>query len=173
MYEEDAISLGDDEPITHEPFTDDEFDEIDMMVLNRYNMMSMAMDVEASLFRQVPSARVLIDTDTLSLHVHYTPALYIVSSQYNMLCHISRRAYICLCSNNAHCAGCKGKMVDDSELSGALWLLDSSASHHFTRDIGDLASYNALKRAHYTKMTNGVALIAGIGTVLWDIESAS
>ena len=64
-------------------------------------------------------------------------------------------------------------MVDDSELSGALWLLDSSASHHFTRDIGDLASYNALKRAHYTKMTNGVALIAGIGTVLWDIESAS
>ena len=23
MYEEDAISLGDDEPITHEPFTDD------------------------------------------------------------------------------------------------------------------------------------------------------
>jgi len=57
MYEEDAISLGDDEPITHEPFADDEFDEIDAMVLDRYNATSMAMDAEASLFRQVPSAR--------------------------------------------------------------------------------------------------------------------
>ena len=56
MYEEDAISLGDDEPIAHEPFTDDEFNEIDVMVLDRYNAMSMAMDGEASLFRQVPSA---------------------------------------------------------------------------------------------------------------------
>ena len=50
MYEEDAISLGDDEP-----FADNEFDEIDVMVLDRYNVMSMAMDAEASLFRQVPS----------------------------------------------------------------------------------------------------------------------
>ena len=33
MYEEDAISLGDDEPIAHEPFADNEFDEIDAMVL--------------------------------------------------------------------------------------------------------------------------------------------
>ena len=86
MYEEDAISLGDDEPISHEPFADDEFDEIDAMVLDRYNAMSMAMDVEASLFRQVPSARVLIDTDMLPLHVRYTPALYIVSSHYNLSC---------------------------------------------------------------------------------------
>ena len=31
MYEEDAISLGDDEPIAHELFADDEFDEIDTM----------------------------------------------------------------------------------------------------------------------------------------------
>jgi len=166
MYEEDAISLGDDEPIAHEPFTDDEFDEINTMVLDCYNVTSMAMDAEASLFRQVPSAHVLIDTDTLPLHVCYTPALYIASSQYNMSCHISRRAYICSCSNNAHCAGCKGKMVDDSELSGAFWLLDSGASRHFTGDIGDFASYNALKRAHYAKMANGVALIAGIGMVL-------
>jgi len=124
MYEEDAISLGDDEPIAHELFADDEFDEIDVMVLNHYNAMSMAMDAEASLFRQVPSACVLIDTDMLPLHVHYTPALYIASSQYNMSCCISRRAYICSCSNNVHCAGCKGKMVDNSELSGTrLWCI--------------------------------------------------
>ena len=45
-------------------------------------------------------------------------------------------------------------------------VLDSGASRHFTGDIGDFASYNALKRAHYTKTANGVALIAGIGTVL-------
>jgi len=145
MYEEDAISLGDDEPFAHKPFADDKFDEIDMMVLDRYNAMSMVMDAEASLFRQVPSACVLTDTDTLPLHVLYTPALYIASSNYNMSCHISRNAYICSCSNNARCAGCKGKMADDSELSGAFWLLDLGASHHFTGDIGDFTSYNALK----------------------------
>jgi len=57
-------------------------------------------------------------------------------------------------------------MVDNSELSGAFWLLDSGASRHFTGDIGDFASYNELKRVHYAKMANGVALIAGIGMVL-------
>jgi len=145
MYEEDAISLGDDEPFAHKPFADDEFDKIDTMVLDHYNATSMAMDAEASLFRQVPSARMLIDTDMLPLHVRYTPALYIASSHYNMSCRISSKAYICLCSNNACCAGCKGKMVDNSELSGAFWLLDSGASRHFTGDIGDFASYNALK----------------------------
>ena len=166
MYKEDAISLGDDEPIAHEPFADDEFDEIDAMVLDCYNVTSMAMGAEASLFRQVPSAHVLIDTDMLPLHMCYTPALYIASSHYNMSCHISSKAYICSCSNNARCAGCKGKMADDSELSGAFWLLDSGTSHHFTSGIGDFTSYNALKRAHYAKMANGVVLIAGIGTVL-------
>jgi len=143
-----------------EPFADDEFDEINAMVLDRYNATSMAMDAEASLFRQVPSAHVLINTDTLPLHVHYTPALYIASSHYNMSCRISSKAYICSCSNNARCAGCKGKMVDDSELSGAFWLLDSGASRHFTGDIGNFASYNALKRAHYAKTANGVAVIS-------------
>jgi len=166
MYEEDAISLGDDEPIAHEPFADDEFDEIDTMVFDHYNTTSMAMDAEASLFRQVPSAHMLIDTDMLPLHVHYTPALYIASSHYNMSCRISSNAYICSCLNHACCAGCKGKMANDSELSGAFWLLDSGASRHFTGDIGDFASYNMLKRAHYTKTANGVVLIAGIGTVL-------
>jgi len=145
MYEEDAISLGDDEPFAHEPFADDEFDEVDAMVLDRYNVMSMAMDAEASLFRQVPSAHMLTNADTLPLHVRDTPSLYIVSSIYNMSCHCSRNAYTCSCLNNARCAGCKGKMANDSELSGAFWLLDSGASCHFTGDIGDFASYNALK----------------------------
>jgi len=146
MYEEDAISLGDEEPYAHEPFADDEFDKIDVMVLDCYNAMSMAVGMEASLFRQVPSARVLIDTDTLPLHVHYTPSLYIVSSHYNMSCRISSKAYICLCLNDAHCARCKGKTANDSELSGAFWLLDSGASRHFTGDIGDFTSYNVLKQ---------------------------
>ena len=55
-------------------------------------------------------------------------------------------------------------MVNDSELSGAFWLLDSGTSCHFTGDIGDFTSYNALKQVHYAKTANGVALIAGIGT---------
>jgi len=131
MYEEDAISLGDDEPIAHEPFADDEFDEIN------------AMDAEASLFRQVPSAHMLTNADTLPLHVRYTLSLYIVSSIYNMSCRCSGNAYTCSCSDS--CVACKGKMVDDSELSGAFWLLDSGASRHFTGDIGDFTSYNALK----------------------------
>jgi len=177
MYKEDAISLGDDEPFAHEPFADDEFNKIDTMVLNCYNMTSMAMGMEASLFRQVPSACMLTDTDMLPLHVHFTPSLYIVSSNYNVSCCNLSNAYIYSCShemNNAHCAGCKGKMANDSELSGAFWLLDSGASCHFTGDIGDFASYNELKRAHYTKMANGVALIAGIGTVLlWCLDHNS
>jgi len=164
MYKEDAISLGDDEPFTHEPFADNEFNEINVMVLDHYNMTSMVMDVEASLFRQVPSAHMLTNADTLPLHVRYTPSLYIVSSIYNMSCHCSRNAYTCLCSDS--CVACKGKMVDNSELSGAFWLLDSGTSCHFTGDIGDFTSYNELKRAHYAKTANGVALIAGIGTVL-------
>jgi len=178
MYEEDAISLGDEEPIAHELFADNKFNEIDVMVLDCYNVMSMEMGAEASLFRQVPSARVLTDTDTLPLHVRYTPALYIASSNYNLSCCVSSSiAYSFLCLheiNDAHCAGCKGKMANRSELSGAFWLLDSGASHHFTGDIGNFASYNALKQAHYTKTANGVALIAGIGTVLlWCLDHNS
>ena len=64
MYEEDAISLGDDEPFAHKLFADDKFDEIDVMVLDRYNVTSMVMDVEASLFRQVPPAHMLTNADT-------------------------------------------------------------------------------------------------------------
>ena len=57
-------------------------------------------------------------------------------------------------------------MADGSEISGAFWLLDSGASRHFTGDLGDFASYQALKHKHYAKMANGVAEIAGIGMVL-------
>ena len=96
MYKEDAISLGDDEPIAHKAFANDEFNEIDVMVLNCYNAMSMVMDAEASLFRQVPSARMLIDTDTLPLHVHYTLSLYIVVV--TTICHVvSQVKHISVC----------------------------------------------------------------------------
>ena len=52
MYEEDAISLGDEELYAHEPFANDEFNEINVMVLDCYNATLMAVGVEASLFRQ-------------------------------------------------------------------------------------------------------------------------
>ncbi|KIM50089.1 hypothetical protein SCLCIDRAFT_47455, partial [Scleroderma citrinum Foug A] len=154
--EEDTISLGDEEeqPFVYEDFADSEFNDIDEM---------------ASLFRQVPSARALTHTDTLPLHVCYTPALYIVSKHFNMSCRVSSPAYNIFCSHEIHdacCANCKGKMADGSEISGAFWLLDSGASHHFTGELGDFASYQALKHKHYAKTANGVAEIAGIGTVL-------
>ncbi|KIM50028.1 hypothetical protein SCLCIDRAFT_45195, partial [Scleroderma citrinum Foug A] len=152
--EEDTVSLGDEEerPFVYEDFADSEFDDIDKM---------------ASLFRQVPPARALTHTDTLPLHVHYTLALYIASKYYNMSCRVSSQAYICSHEiHDARCANCKGKMADSSEISGAFWLLNSGASCHFTGDLGDFASYQALKNKHYTKMANGVAEIVGIGTVL-------
>ena len=80
--EEDTISLGDEEerPFVYEDFADNEVDEINEMVLNRYNAVSMNLGMEASLFRQVPPACALTHTDTLPLHVRYTPALYIQST---------------------------------------------------------------------------------------------
>ena len=57
-------------------------------------------------------------------------------------------------------------MANGSEISGAFWLLDSGASCHFTGDLGDFASYQTLKHKHYAKTANGIAEIAGIGTVL-------
>ena len=88
--EEDTISLGDEEerPFVYEDFADSEFDEIDEMVLNHYNAVSMNLGVEASLFRQVPPARALTHADMLPLHVRYTPALYIASKYYNMSCRV-------------------------------------------------------------------------------------
>ena len=166
--EEDTISLGDEEePYVYENFIDDEFNEIDKMVLDHYNVVLMNLGVEASLFRQVPSTWALTHTDMLPLHVHYMLALYIASKYYNLSCRISSQAYICLHEiHDACCANCKGKMADGSEISSTFWLLDSGASCHFTSDLGDFASYQALKHKHYAKMANGVAEIAGIGTVL-------
>ena len=130
--------------------TDSEFDKINEMVLDCYNAVSINLGMEASLFRQVPSARVLTHTDMLPLHVCYMPALYIASKYYNMSCRISSQAYICSHEiHDARCANCKGKMADGSEISGAFWLLKSGASRHFTSDLGDFASYQALKHKHY------------------------
>ena len=127
----------------------------------------MNLGAEASLFRQVPSACVLTCTDTLPLHVRYTLTLYIASKYYNLSCCTSSQAYICSHEiHDAHCASCKGKMADGSEISGAFWLLDSGASCHFTGDLGDFTSYQTLKHKHYAKTANGVAEIAGIGMVL-------
>ena len=95
-------------------------------------------------------------------------ALYIVSSNYNMTCHVLSLAYT-ICPHeihDAHCANCKGKMANGSEMPGTFWLLDSGTSCHFTGDLSDLTSYQELKHKHYTKTANGVAEIAGIGTVL-------
>ena len=167
--EEDTVSLGDnEEPYIYKNFVDNEFNEINKMVLDCYNAVSMNLGMEASLFRQVPSARMLTHTDTLPLHVHYTLALYIVSNYYNMSCHVPSQAYT-FCSHeihDAHCANCKGKMANGSEMSGAFWLFDSDPSRHFTSDLRDFTSYQELKHKHYTKTANGVAEIAGIGTVL-------
>ena len=159
--EEDTVSLGDEEeqPFVYEDFADSEFDE---MVLNRYNAVLMNLGAEASLFRQVPSAHVLTHTDTLPLHVRYTPALYIASKHFNMSCRVSSSAYNNFCLHEIHdarCANCKGKMANSSDISGAFWLLDSGASRHFTGNLGDFTSYQALKHKHYTKTANGVAEI--------------
>ena len=62
-------------------------------------------------------------------------------------------------------------MANSSEMSGAFWLLDSGASHHFTSDLRDFASYQELKHKHFSKTANGVAEIAGIGMVLlWCLD---
>ena len=167
--EEDTVSLGDEEePYIYENFVDNEFDEIDKMVLDRYNAVSMNLGMKASLFRQVPSACMQTHTDTLPLHVHYMPALYIASKHFNMSYCVLSLAYN-ICSHEIHdacCANCNGKMANGSEIPGTFWLLDSGASHHFTGDLGDFASYQALKHKHYAKTANGVAEIAGIGMVL-------
>ena len=98
--EEDTVSLGDDKELfIYENFIDNEFNKMDEMVLDCYNVVSMNLGAEASLFRQIPSACTLLtDTDTLPLHVHYMLALYIASKYYNMSCCISSQAYMYLCT---------------------------------------------------------------------------
>ena len=163
VYDEDTISLGDDDD---DPFTD-MYDELDGMVLDRYNATSMDIGAEANLFRSVPSSpEQATDTDYYTLDVRYTPALYIVSS--NMYNSSTCLANI-ICLHNIHdarCVKCKGKKADGSELQGAFWLLDSGASHHFTGNRDDFADYQALDYKLYAKTANSKAEIVGVGTVL-------
>ena len=124
VYDEDTVSLGNDDD---GPFAD-MYDELDGMVLDRYNATSMDIGAEANLFRSVPSSpEQASDTDYYTLDVHYTPALYVASSSmYNssMCC----ANIICLHEiHDARCVKCKGKKADGSELQGAFWLLDSGA----------------------------------------------
>ena len=78
VYDENTVSLGDDDD---DPFAD-MYDELDSMVLNRYNTMSMDIGAEANLFRSVPSSpEQAADTDYYTLDVRYTPALYVASSR--------------------------------------------------------------------------------------------
>ena len=59
----------------------------------------MDLDMDTALFRQVPFACVLTETDVLPLHVHYMLALYIVSSiRNNMSSRSYARSIACLCS---------------------------------------------------------------------------
>ena len=164
VYDEDTISLGDDDD---DPFTD-MYDELDGMVLNCYNMMLMDIGAEANLFRSVPSSpEQAADTNYYTLDVRYMPALYVASSRLygNTLMCLANA--ICLHDiYDAQCVKCKGKKADDSELQGAFWLLDLGASCHFTGNRDDFADYQALNYKLYAKTVNSKAEIVGVGTVL-------
>ena len=143
------------------------YDELDGMVLDRYNAMSMDIGTEANLFRSVPSSpEQASDTDYYMLDVHYMPALYVASSSmYNSS--MCRANIICLHEiHDAQCVKCKGKKANGSELQGAFWLLDSGASRHFTGNRNDFADYQALNYKLYAKTANSKAEIVGVGTVL-------
>ena len=78
VYDEDTVSLGDDDD---DPFAD-MYDELDGMVLDRYNATSMDIGTEANLFRSVPSSpKLAADTNYYTLDVRYTLALYVASSR--------------------------------------------------------------------------------------------
>ena len=112
VYDEDTISLGDDDD---DPFTD-MYDELDGMVLDCYNTTSMDIGAEANLFRSVPSSPEQAAGTNYTLDVRFTPALYVVSSRmYNTsMCHAN---IICFHEiHDARCVKCKGKKADGSEL---------------------------------------------------------
>ena len=163
VYDEDTVSLGDDDD---DPFAD-MYDELDGMVLNRYNTTSMDIGAEATLFRSVPSSpEQAADTDYYTLDVRYTPALYVASSR---LYDTSMCFANAICFHEVHdaqCVKCKGKKADGSKLQGAFWLLDSGASRHFTGNRDDFADYQALDYKLYAKTANSKAEIVGVGTVL-------
>ena len=120
VYDEDTVSLGDDD---NDPFAD-MYDELDSMVLDRYNATLMDIGTETNLFRSVPSSPKQAADTNYTLDVCFTPALYIVSSKmYNTLMHSANA--ICFHEvHDAQCVKCKGKKADGSELQGAFWLLD-------------------------------------------------
>ena len=90
VYDEDTVSLGDD---NDDPFAD-MYDELDGMVLDRYNATLMDIGTEANLFRSVPSSPEQAADTNYTLDVRFTPALYVASSKlYNMS----------MCSANAIC----------------------------------------------------------------------
>ena len=162
VYDEDTVSLGDDDD---NPFAD-MYDELDGMVLDRYNATSMDIGTEANLFRSVPSSPKQAADTNYMLDVHFTPALYVASSRlYNTLMHSANA--ICFHEvHDARCVKCKGKKADGSKLQGAFWLLDSGASRHFTGNRDDFADYQVLDYKLYAKTANSKAEIVGVGTVL-------
>ena len=162
VYDEDTVSLGDDDD---DPFAD-MYDELNGMVLDHYNATSMDICAEATLFRSVPSSPEQATDTNYMLDVRFTPALYVASSKmYNM----SMYSVNAICFHEVHdarCVKCKGKKADGSELQGAFWLLDSGASHHFTGNRDDFANYQVLDYKLYAKTANSKAEIVGVGTVL-------
>ena len=64
--------------------------------------------------------------------------------------------------HDARCVKCKGKKADGSKLQGALWLLDSSASRHFTGNRDDFANYQVLNYKLYAKTVNSKAEIISV-----------
>ena len=168
VYNEDTISLGDDDD---DPFAD-MYDELDGMVLDCYNATSMDIGAEANLFRSVPSSpEQAADTNYYTLDVHYMLALYVASNRmYDTLTCLANT--ICLHDiYDARCVKCKGKKANGSELQGAFWLLDSGASRHFTGNRDDFADYQALNYKLYAKTANSKAEIIGVGTVLlWTVD---
>ena len=163
VYDEDTVSLGDD---NDNPFVD-MYDELDGMVLDRYNATLMDIGAEANLFRSAPSSpEPAADTNYYMLDVHYTPALYVASSRsYNTSMCLANA--ICLHDiYDARCVKCKGKKADGSKLQGAFWLLDSGTSRHFTGNRDDFADYQVLDYKLYAKTANSKAEIVGVGTVL-------
>ena len=125
VYDEDTVSLGDDDD---DPFAD-MYNELDGMVLDCYNATSMDIGAEANLFRSVPSSpEPAADTNYYTLDVRYMPALYVASSRsYNTSMCLANA--ICLHDiYDAQCVKCKGKKADGSKLQGAFWLLGKSTA---------------------------------------------
>ena len=162
VYDEDTVSLGDDDD---NPFAD-MYDELDGMVLDHYNATSMDIGAEANLFRSVPSSPEQAADTNYTLDVCFMPALYIASSKMYNTSMYSANAICFHEVHDARCVKCKGKKADGSELQGAFWLLDSGASRHFTGNRDDFTNYQALDYKLYAKTANSKAKIVCVSTIL-------